>query len=75
MHRKTSTRKICFCASGLAWIVKHLKPSAVTQFHVMVSRVSGRARARIKHRRSAAQKRATAKLVRFNKRHKKRRRR
>ena len=78
--------RICFCPSSLAWIIKHLKKSAVPKFRRMIKgtpkeilrydpvleimKEVGRKR---KKRRTAKQIRATKKLIAFNKRRRARR--
>ena len=72
MHR------ICLCPASIAWIRKHLLPSARSEFTRLISRGTIRKLARpfAKPHRSAKQKAATRKLVRLNKsrKHKRRRR-
>ena len=78
--------RICFCPSSLAWIIKHLKKSAVPKFRRMIKgtpkeilrsdpvleimKEVGRKR---KKRRTAKQIRATRKLIEFNRRRRARR--
>ncbi len=70
MHR------ICLCPASIAWIRKHLVKSARAEFTRRIGSLGKSVRkSRGKSRRSAKQRRATRKLVAFNRRHKRRRRR
>ena len=62
--------KICLCPASIAWIRKHLQKSARATFSRLISKGSiskVRKRKGRKHR-TAKQRRATRKLVAFNKR-------
>ena len=72
--------KICFCPSSLAWIIKHLKKSAVPKFRRMIKGTPELSEVRAfnkkiirKKRRTPKQIRATKKLIAFNKRRRARR--
>ena len=63
--------KICLCPASIAWIIRNLKKSSKSKFRSMIGRIpttkrKGRRKGR-KHR-TAKQRRATRKLVAFNKR-------
>ena len=80
--------RICFCPSSLAWIIKHLKKSAVPKFRRMIKgtpkeisvlkndpvlEIMKEVGRKRKKRRTAKQIRATKKLIAFNKRRRARR--
>ena len=63
MHR------ICLCPASIAWIRKHLQKSAKATFSRMISKGSiSKIRRKGRKHRTAKQRRATRKLVAFNKR-------
>ena len=62
--------KICLCPSSIAWIRRHLKKSARSQFTRLIK--AGGIKKITKRRRTPAQIRATKKLVAFNRRRRKR---